>query len=233
MSGIKLSPRLNAIANLIPKSGGIADVGTDHGYIPVWLAQNGYTGQIFATDIRKGPLSHAKQTALEYGLDSRIDFRLCDGLEMIHREDVQTVVIAGMGGENIAAILSAAQWTRQNDHLLILQPMTKSHALRSWLFENGYKVLSEMLVEDGAVYEILTAVGGKDLPYSPAELLIGHRNLISEDALFISRLDKLIEKESRAKAGLCSSLKVEDKKHLSEIDDTIDSLLQLKSSIIL
>ena len=137
MASIKLSARLMAIAQLVPPLGGVADVGTDHGYIPVWLAQNGHDGKLFATDIKKAPLAHAKQTASEYEQADKIAFHLCDGLAALNGAEIGTVIIAGMGGENIAEILAAAPWAKENKALLILQPMSKSAHLRKWLFDNG------------------------------------------------------------------------------------------------
>ena len=229
MPSIKLSERLDAIARLVPSCGGVADVGTDHGYIPVWLAQNGHNGAIFATDIKKAPLEHAKQTALEHGQDGKIGFYLCDGLEALDGANTGTVIIAGMGGENIADILSAAPWTREKKPLLILQPMSKSSCLRKWLYENGYRVLSEFLVDDGTIYEIFTAQTGQDVPYSPAELLTGHKELICSSPLFEARLQNLIEREQRAAAGLAASSKAEDIARLSEVQTILRSLLELKN----
>lgn len=230
MASIKLSARLAAIARLVPAFGGVADVGTDHGYLPVWLAQNGYSGALFATDINKAPLQHAKQTAVEYGQDGKIDFHLCDGLAALDGGDIHTVIIAGMGGETIAEILCAAPWTKSNNCLLILQPMSKSPYLRKWLVENGYKVLSEQLVDDGTIYEILTAKSGEDTPYSPAELLVGHKQLISASPLFENRLNNLIEKSKRAVSGLAVSAKTEDTAKLGEANETLSSLLELRDN---
>jgi len=227
LAAVKLSSRLNAIARLVPTFGGVADVGTDHGYIPVWLAQNGHQGKLFATDINRDPLEHAKHTAAENGLEEQIEFFLCNGLEALSGIDIGTVIICGMGGETIAEILSAALWTKESGHLLILQPMSKASFLRSWLFDNDYKVLSEELVEDGMVYEILTATAGKDVPYSPAELLFGHRQLISSDPLFSNRLSFLTERANRTKAGLTASSRAEDFERLKEINELIASLSEL------
>lgn len=231
MAQIKLSDRLLAIARLVPPLGGVADVGTDHGYIPVWLAQNGHSGKIYASDINEAPLEHAKLTAVEYGQADRISFALCDGLAALDGTDISTVIIAGMGGENIADILSAAPWTKTLRTRLILQPMTKSALLRSWLFDNGYRVLSEQLVQDGLVYEILTAEAGEDESYSPAELLTGHSKLISNDPLFEGRLDSLIEKTERAVSGLASSSRAEDSERLTQASTALSSLFELKKSI--
>ncbi len=228
MPVIKLSPRLDAIAKLVPLFGGVADVGTDHGYIPVSLAQNSHTGKLFATDIKKDPLKHAKRSAAENGLDGKIEFSLCNGLEALDGTDIATVIIAGMGGENIAEILSAAPWTKESGRLMILQPMSKASFLRSWLFDNGYKVLSEQLVEDGMVYEIITACAGSDDSYSPAELLIGHLQLISSDPLFSDRLSFLTEKINRARSGLSASSRKEDSERLKEINELLASLSELQ-----
>ena len=230
MSSLKLSVRLEALAKLVPNSGSVADVGTDHGYIPVWLVQNGHCGALFATDIKEAPLEHARRTAEEYGQAGAIEFHLCDGLSALRGSSVETVIIAGMGGENIAEILEAAPWVRENGCLLILQPMSKSAHLRSWLFENGYKVLSEQLADDGAVYEILTARAGIDLPYSPAELLLGHRQLISGSPLYARRLEALIGKTKRALSGLSASQKADDTERLAVLNETLSSLQELKNS---
>ena len=230
MSLLKLSVRLEALAKLVPQSGCVADVGTDHGYIPVWLAQNGHRGALYATDIKKAPLEHARRTAEEYGQAGAIEFFLCDGLSALSEIAIETVIIAGMGGENIAAILEAAPWVRENSCFLVLQPMSKSAYLRSWLFENGYKVLSEQLADDGGIYEILTARVGKDLPYSPAELLIGHRQLICGSPFYERRLDQLIGKTKRAASGLSASHKAEDTERLNKLKETLLSLQELKNS---
>jgi len=228
LAPIKLSARLLTLAKLVPTFGGVADVGTDHGYIPVWLAQNGHKSKLFATDINSAPLEHAKQTATEYGQNDKISFYLCDGLSALNADEISTVIIAGMGGESIAEILAAASWTKGGPVLLILQPMSKAAYLRRWLFNNGYRVLSEHLVDDGSIYEVLTAQAGEDKPYSPAELLIGHRQLISSDALFENQLANFIEKAERALSGLSASTKDEDSARLTCAKETLSSLLELK-----
>ena len=227
MTEVALSKRLSAIAHLIPKTGGVADVGTDHGHIPVWLFQKGYKGKIFASDINQGPLDKAHTYARDHGASDDICFLLCDGLKDIPPDEVKTVVIAGMGGETIAGILSAAPWTRQGGRLLILQPMTKSEELRLWLFENGYRVLSEQLVEDGKIYEIITARGGIDSPYTAAELLTGHLDLIKSDRLYPKQLQLLISKLDRACKGIKSSSKENDAGRLEELQETLRQLLEM------
>lgn len=224
MSGIKLSKRLALLASLVPPSGSLADVGTDHGYLPVSLVQGGHKGSFYATDINHDPLERAKNTARGQGLENRIRFFLCDGLAAV--PPVDTVVIAGMGGETIAGILAAASWTREENRLLLLQPMTKAAQLRLWLYEQGYRVLSEHLVQDGEVYEVLAVTGGKDVPYSPAELLMGHRALIEKSPLFPARLAEHTTKAQRILEGL-KAAKEPDAGRIREAEETLSSLLSL------
>lgn len=223
---LKLSKRLAAIENRVV-SGGVADIGTDHGYLPAHLALSGYTGKIVAADINSGPLDSARQTAQSCGVLEKIEFILCDGLSAVLPEDIACVVIAGMGGETIASILSKTPWTKESSRLLILQPMSKSPVLRRWLFENGYRVISEELCVDGALYEILTATGGHDVSYSPAEYFTGHLALIRGDSLFSQRKDELISKAQRTVAGLEHSSRPEDTARLATEIELLSELKKL------
>lgn len=174
MRPIDLTPRLKTIASLIPAGARVADVGADHGRLPVWLLEQGSVETAIATDIAAGPLEAARRTAQRHKLTHRLSLRQGDGLAPVSPGEVDTVVIAGMGGETIAAILAAAPWTREGKRL-ILQPMTSAHDLRRWLTENGYFIQRETLVEDGKLYVILEAAGGRDVPMTPAELLVGRQ----------------------------------------------------------
>ena len=227
MQSVRLSRRLAAIAALLPAGGGLADVGTDHGLIPVSALQSGFQGRVCATDIRSGPLDAARHTAREAGLADRIEFHLTDGLDSVDGSNIASVVIAGMGGENIADILARAPWTREG-RLLILQPMSKADFLRRWLTENGYRIETETLVADGPVYELLTARGGTQAPLSPAELLTGRFALIKDDPLFPARLTHLLEGQRRAVAGLERSSKPEDAARLAVEKNTLESLLEMQ-----
>lgn len=125
----KLPPRLAAIAALVPDGARLADVGTDHALLPIRLLLDGKIQRAVATDIRPGPLSRARENAYAAGVQD-LSCVLCDGLTGISPDSVDTVVIAGMGGENIAAILRAAPWACRNA-LCILQPMSRPEELRA------------------------------------------------------------------------------------------------------
>ena len=123
---LQLQPRLQLLADLVPQDARFADIGTDHGYLPVWLLQQGRIVSAIAADIGEEPLQHARRTAEEYGI-GKIEFRLCDGLKGIQPQEADTIVIAGMGGETMIHILSAAPWTKVPGAVtLLLQPMTKA-----------------------------------------------------------------------------------------------------------
>ena len=140
-----------------------------HGYLPVWLLQEGRIPSAIAADVGAEPLEHARRTAEEYETQG-LDFRLCDGLSGIEPEETDTVVIAGMGGETIRDILRAAPWAADGHHTLLLQPMTKVELLRGWLRENGYRCTEERLVQDkGKLYVILLVTGGPSGQASDAE----------------------------------------------------------------
>ena len=142
----KLPPRLAAIAALVPDGARLADVGTDHALLPIRLLLDGKIQSAVATDIRPGPLSRAKENAYAAGVQD-LSCVLCDGLTGISPDSVDTVVIAGMGGENIAAILRAAPWACRNA-LCILQPMSRPEELRAALPSLGLTIRAERLVRE-------------------------------------------------------------------------------------
>lgn len=226
MEQIKLSPRLKAIAEQIPMGSSVADIGTDHGYIPVWLAQSGGYGAIAATDIRSGPLENAKKAAAAYDVGNKISFSLCCGLNFPKSDRYQTVVIAGMGGEQITSILQDAAWTK-NGTLLILQPNSKIDSLNEWLTCNGYRIRKVKLVKDsGRIYQILVVSGGSEPSYTHAQQLIHPLYLEQRDPLLPEYLDGLIKKYTAAVNGMRQSR--HDTFSLMETEDILTSLINMR-----
>ncbi|MCI5753617.1 MAG: class I SAM-dependent methyltransferase [Clostridiales bacterium] len=225
METITLSRRLAALAALVPQGSCPVDVGTDHGYLPAWLLQNGVCSRAYATDLRSKPLESAMRTAQAAGLSGQITFFLCDGLEDCPPREVDTVIIAGMGGENIAGILERAPWTREK--LLILQPMSRQEVLRAFLTEHGYAIVSEHLVQDGGIlYQVLTARGGTPAPHTPAELLTGRFALLEADPLLPEYLEKTLQKLRHAEAGLACASSEEAALRLEKMRAVIDGMEQ-------
>lgn len=170
---MELTPRLHAIAQQVPQGAVLADVGTDHALLPVWLLLEGRISHAIASDLREGPLSRARETVEQHGVADRVSLRLCDGLVGIQAGEANVVSIAGMGGETIAAILEQAPWTKENT-LLLLQPMTSFPDLRQWLLDHQYTVEQETICQEGnRMYTILTVQGGQDAPLTAAELWVG------------------------------------------------------------
>ena len=197
---LALQPRLHMLARLVPEGCRLTDVGTDHGYLPVALLQQGRIAAAIASDIGAEPLEHARRTAMQYGVDG-MDFRLCAGLSGVAPEETDVIVIAGMGGETIISILQDAPWTADGQHRLLLQPMTKAAALRHWLADNGYTFTDEHLVEDkGRIYPILCVKGGVFRPLTEAEALCGV--LLADDPLYAAYLTEHITKLRRSAEGL-------------------------------
>lgn len=193
-----MSKRLAVLARLVPDGARVIDVGTDHARLAVWLAQQGRAAHIFASDLRPGPLEGARALIAETGTSDRVSVRLTEGLSGFSREDADVVVIAGMGGETMTEILSAASWV-QDGVFLILSPQSKQDVLRRFLKDAGLAVRSESIVEDaGRIYPILTAQAGNPAEYSDAELYTGRFPQIACDPLFPAFLDQLIQRISSA-----------------------------------
>lgn len=148
MSGIKLSPRLAACAEMI--SGDyVCDIGTDHALLPAFLVSAGICGRAIASDIAGGPLESARRTLSAMGLHDAVKVIQSDGLDSIPSGGITDVIIAGMGGELIAEIILRCSWLRSSSVKLILQPMTKSRRLRRALCENGFGIEAEHTVSEG------------------------------------------------------------------------------------
>ena len=127
MDHIRLSPRLQMVADFVPPCACAADIGTDHGYLPVWLLQSGVIQSAIAADIHAGPLANARQSAAAYDLEERFRFVQADGLQFSGAQAADVITIAGMGGETICTILAAAPWLREGRRL-ILQPQSAGQA---------------------------------------------------------------------------------------------------------
>ncbi len=155
---MELKGRLKAIANQIPHCSILADVGTDHAYIPIYAVKNNLCKRALAADLRPGPLKRASANIGRYGLTDRIETRLGDGLEPILLHECDTVTIAGMGGVLIRDILSASLVKAQAAETLLLQPNNAVEALRKWLYESGFDIMDEIIAFDaGKLYCIIKA----------------------------------------------------------------------------
>lgn len=201
-----MNRRLQAIENMIRPGIGMIDVGTDHGYLPVSLARHGYPGALIASDIGEGPLSAARRSAEAAGLGERIVFQLCDGLDLCDPESVDTIVIAGMGGDTICGILDRAEWCMQARYRLILQPMTRAEVLRYWLVNNEFIIEEEQLAADGGeIYAAFSARFGGSMKLRDAELYTGAFAMLEQDPLWPAFLAKQLARFCKLVHGLRQS----------------------------
>ena len=156
---INISERLKCVAGLVNKGARVADIGTDHAYLPIYLVQNGISNKVYACDVRKEPLRRAKLHIDEYGLSDKITTQLCDGLKGINKGDVDTVTICGMGGKLMKNILKAGIDKLGDNTQLVLSAQSELRDFRKYLLEAGIYIKSEhMLLEDGKYYFIFDCV---------------------------------------------------------------------------
>ena len=205
---MQLSRRLQTVASLVPKCGCLADIGTDHAYVPVWCVKNGVCRRALACDVRPGPLKIAEKSIRESGLAHAIQTRLSDGLDAILPGEADAVVIAGMGGLLIADILSRGKTVFTAHTRLILQPMTAVEELRVFLYQNGFRVTDEHVVaEEDKFYQVLEAALGQDIA-SERDIIVG-RNLQKEPD-YTAYLAYRVNKEQRIIAGMQRAASVQE-----------------------
>lgn len=223
--GLTLTSRLQLLADWVPQGAAFADIGTDHAYLPVWLVVNGRVSHAIASDLRKGPLQRARETGRTYGAEG-IDYRLGSGLDTVQPHEADTIAIAGMGGENIASILSAAPWTADGHHRLLLAPHTKAEQLRRYLMEHGYAILREALVRDrGTLYPVMEVTAG-EMTLTEGQIWGGAKLL--RDPLGERYIIERIIRLQGAVAGSNRSERPEDKEKADRLRDTLTALLELR-----
>ena len=171
---MKLSIRLQAIADMVPCGAKLADIGTDHAYLPLYLIKQGKISFAVAGEVNRGPYDSAKNMLRKMNCHEKISLRFGNGLKVVREGEVDTVVIAGMGGSTMIDILSAQTNVTESLKTLILQPMIASGSVRRWLVENGWTIQREALAkEDSILYEIILARQGVSETIDPILFDIG------------------------------------------------------------
>jgi len=228
MKKIKLTPRLAAIAALVEKCDAVADIGTDHGFIPTYLVQQNVCKRAIASDINEGPLNSAIKTAQMYGVTDKLEFICAPGLEGVTPGSVDTVVIAGMGGETIVEILSVAEWVKEYKTQLILQPQSKFELFEDYLNKNGFAIDKAILIKDAGRLYIAFAVHytgdivERDITY--------FAQYLKTDPLFSEYATNLIKKLNLRKNGLESATNP-NSDELNFINRTLDYLKNIVEEV--
>lgn len=175
---LKLSERILMAAKMVRKGSIVADIGTDHAYLPAWLVLNGICPSALACDLRKGPLDNAKNTVEAYGVADKITLRLSDGFDEIEPFEAQDFVMCGMGGTLMAELLSRAYWLKDSSKTVIAQPQSHAEDVRKFFAENGFKILCEdACLDSGKLYCAMTAqycgkkINADDVYYYSGELV--------------------------------------------------------------
>lgn len=215
MSKIRPDSRLQAVASLVRDGARVADIGTDHAYLPAYLLQEGKISQGIAADLRKGPLENAAKTLAEYGYTKNVRLVLSDGLDEIKQGECDDIVIAGMGGILIKEILERTSWVYDENIHIIAQPMTHAEVLREFFIDNGFCIEKEAAATDAKhCYCIISACyDGKKREKEAWYTYVGEliRNTDSDSVLYINKIVATLEKKLFAikKAGVADSENIE------------------------
>lgn len=205
MKLFSLDKRLLTCAGLVQNSARLADIGTDHAYLPVWLIKSGRISRAVASDINEKPLLKGRETAEKYGV-SDIDFRLGAGLSVLKPEDnITDIVIAGMGGEVIAQILGESELVKNPKLNLVLQPMSRCEDLIGFLYENGFEIKEQKaLISGGRAYTVIAArYSGRRLAVSSVFKYTGKLDVTDGDSVeFIKKQIRNLENKSRGDSSL-------------------------------
>lgn len=203
----KLSKRLQCAASYVRAGAFVADVGTDHAYLPIALCLNGKIRGGIVSDIHKGPIQRATEHIRMWHLEDRLIPVLCDGLSAVEPYSPEDILILGMGGELIADILNRAPFVKRTGIRLILQPMTHPEALRRFLLQEGFSIVAECLVKEEKIYQVICAeFSGQRASVAQEDslsLLVGEQNLARRDVLtgeLVAHWQAVLEKQRKGKA---------------------------------
>lgn len=198
MNAQKLSKRLETVASYVPTGAILADIGSDHAYLPCYLAHQGIIQYAIAGEVVKGPYESAERQVREEGLTNKIEVRLADGLAAVNEDDhVNTVTICGMGGPLIVSILEKNPESLKHVTRLILQPNIHAKVIREWAMRNGWAIHEEtILEEDRKIYEVLVLQRG-EMQLTEVEILLGKQLLAQKSETFIAKWQREIENWER------------------------------------
>ncbi|KNZ42720.1 hypothetical protein AKG39_04950 [Acetobacterium bakii] len=195
---MELNPRLRVIAGCVTDVKTMADIGTDHGYLPVALIEKGKLVSAIACDVNEKPLEKAKKIIEDYGFDSSIETRLGSGLSVLKPEEAEAIVIAGMGGLLIRDLLEAEPEVAAAAKKLVLQPMNNQAVVRRYLETNGFKIIHEDLAREGdRIYEIIVAQKGVMIVEDHLDYELGYRATQTKHPLLEAHINRKIRFEEK------------------------------------
>ncbi len=221
---IVLSQRLLKCAEMITPNSKIADIGTDHAYIPIYLALNKKINHSIAADLRAGPLERAKENIKSHNLEKIIETRISDGFENISENEVDEIIIAGLGGNIIISILEKAHWENKR---FIIQPMKYERRLRKYMAESGYKLISEnAVICSKKVYTVMEVVfTGEKYDITPEEEYIGKIKPNKNNSASIAYVKKQIKDLENHKKGAHARKLFEKEKYFENIINNLSKII--------
>lgn len=227
---IKLGERLAAVARYVAPGTTVADIGTDHALLPLFLVEQGISPRAVAVDAATGPYKAALQAVAESGLSDRVDVRLGDGLSVIAPGEVQVFVLAGMGGNTMRDILDASPEVVKQASRIIMQPMEQQAAIRQWLAANGWAIVDEELVEESnRLYQVIAAERGEPWDATPLEMEVGPLLVKSKHPLLPRYLAGLLQKYEKILQGMEKSRR--DLPAKREIEEKVARLRSLLADL--
>ncbi|WP_339497957.1 tRNA (adenine(22)-N(1))-methyltransferase [Pseudomonas canadensis] len=198
-----LSLRLERVAANVPAGARLADIGSDHGYLPVALMRRGLIMAAVAGEVATTPFHAAQRTVRDNGLELQISVRLADGLAAMKPDDgITAISVCGMGGETIRDILESGKRHLSGQERLILQPNGGEQPLRQWLMDNGYSILrEELLRENRFYYEIIVAERAGPVAYTAEQLYFGPLQLQARSPVFIAKWQRMLRQKHKTLAS--------------------------------
>lgn len=215
-----LSMRLERVAAHMPAGARLADIGSDHGYLPVALMRRGAIAAAVAGEVAQTPFHAAVRTVRDNGLEQQITVRQANGLAAIEAADEITAIsICGMGGETIRDILESGKARLSGRERLILQPNGGEQPLRQWLMENNYRILcEELLRENGFYYEIIVAERAGPMLYTAEELYFGPLQMQARSPVFLGKWQRMLLEKQKVLASFARARQAVPEDKVQEID---------------
>lgn len=229
---MNISKRLESIANFIDQEDQVADIGTDHGKVPVYLVKNNISEKVYASDLNEGPLMAAREFVEVHAMEEQIELRLGSGLKPYIPGEINCVIIAGMGGTLIRDILNESPQHLNYLDKLILQPQQGSYQLRKWLVENNFSIQDEILIkENGIFYEIIYATKGTIENYTELELELGFKLLKKGDETSIEYLEEIISNDKKIVKNILNNGSEEAKNKAKVFQEKINQYKEVKKCL--
>ena len=226
---LNLSERMLMAARMVRKGSSVADIGTDHAYLPAYLILNGISPKALACDVRKGPLENAGKTVEHYGIEKEITLRLSDGFDEIEPFEADDFIMCGMGGTLMEQLVSRTYWLKDKRKRIIVQPQSHAEDIRRFFVENGFEILFEdACIDSGKLYCAMAAEYTGEITVKPLSYIYSGElsNCQKKEAkLFLENINSRLKKKLEAeKVHGCAENAEYLEKVTAELEETINGM---------